>query len=155
MRRRRNTRRKQAVLDVVKATSSPFTAEQLFQAVQQHLPGVSRSTVYRTICILREEGRLREVCLPHGKRILARTDADILCVVECEDCGRLASVPTTEFSFPLANVAHAKNISLVQSSIYVRGRCQALHRTGGCPKRSFGVKTTRMINQAGEDRSKS
>ncbi|HEY5779810.1 MAG TPA: transcriptional repressor, partial [Terrimicrobiaceae bacterium] len=128
--RRRNTRRKQAVVSAVKAVQSPFTAEQLYRVAQRFLPGVSRSTVYRTICILRDEGSIREVCLPHGKRILAHTDANILCVMECEDCGRFLSIPTAELSSQLSSVAHERNFSPVQSSIYVRGRCQNWRGTG-------------------------
>jgi Fur family transcriptional regulator, ferric uptake regulator len=135
MTRRRNTRRKQAVVNAVKAVQSPFTAEQLFQMAQQFLPGVSRSTVYRTICILLDEHSIKEIRLPHGKRILAHTDADIRCVVECEDCGRLTSVPTAELSSQLASVARTKSFYPTQSSIYVRGQCQELRGTGDCPLR--------------------
>jgi Fur family transcriptional regulator, ferric uptake regulator len=119
----------------VSSVESPFTAEQLFELAQRFLPGVSRSTVYRTICILRDEGRIKEVCLPHGKRILAHTDADILCVVECEDCGRLTSIPTAQLNSQLTSVARAKHFAPIQSGIYIRGRCQDWCGTGDCPFR--------------------
>jgi Fur family transcriptional regulator, ferric uptake regulator len=134
MERRRNTRRKQAVVSAVKAVQGPFTAEQLFQLAQQFLPGISRSTVYRTICILRNEGSIREVCLPHGERLFSHTDADVLCVLECEECGRFISIPAAGLSSQVASVARERHFSAVQSTIYVRGQCQDWLGKGPCPR---------------------
>ena len=132
MTERRNTQRKQAVINAVKQVQSPFTAEQLFHMAKRLVPGVSRATVYRTICILRDEGCIKEVCLPHGKRIFAHTDADVLCVMECEDCGRFTTFPAAKLSSHLAIVARERHLSPAHASVYVRGRCQDWCATGRC-----------------------
>jgi Fe2+ or Zn2+ uptake regulation protein len=135
MTERRNTQRKQAVINAVKQVQSPFTVEQLFHMAKRLVPGVSRATVYRTICILRDEGSVKEVCLPHGKRIFAHTDADVLCVMECEDCGRFTTFPDGELSAQLAIVARERHLSPMHASVYVRGRCQDWCATGRCPQK--------------------
>jgi Fe2+ or Zn2+ uptake regulation protein len=132
---RRNTRRKQAVINASKEVQGPFTAEQLFHIAQRFLPGVSRSTVYRTICILRDEGCLKEIYLPHGRRIFAHTDADVLCIIECEDCGRFTTCPAGAVSGQLEITARESRLSLVHASIYARGHCQDWCATGRCPQK--------------------
>jgi Fe2+ or Zn2+ uptake regulation protein len=133
MTERRNTQRKQAVVNAVKQVQNPFTAEQLFHMARRLVPGVSRATVYRTICILRDEGCIKEVCLPHGKRIFAHTNAGVLCVMEC--CGRFTTFPAAELSSQLAIVARERHLSPVHTSVYVRGRCQDWCATGRCPQK--------------------
>lgn len=135
MTERRNTRRKQAVINAAKEVQGPFTAQQLFHMAQRFLRGVSLSTVYRTICILRAEGCLKEIYLPHGRRIFAHTDADVLCIIECEDCGRFTTCPAAALSGQLEIAARERHLSLGHASIYVRGRCQDLCATGRCPQK--------------------
>ena len=135
MTERRNTQRKQAVINAVKQVHSPFTAEQLFRLARRLIPGVSRATVYRTIRILRDEGCVKEVCLPHGKRIFAHTDADVLGVMECEDCGRFTTFPAVELSGQLVIMARERHLSPVHTSVYVRGRCQDWRATGRCSQK--------------------
>ena len=132
---RRNTQRKQAVINAVKQVQSSFTAEELFHIARRLVPGISRATVYRTICILRDEGCVKQVCLPHGKRIFAHTDADVLCVMECEDCGRFTTFPAAGLSGQLAMVARERHLSPVHTSVYVRGQCQDWCATGRCPRK--------------------
>ena len=132
MKGRRNTRRKQAVIDAGKEVQGPFTAEQLFHMTQRFLPGVSRSTVYRTIGILRSEGCLKEIYLPHGRRIFAHTDADVLCIIECEECGRFTTCPAPALSGQLEIAVRERHLSSVHASIYARGRCDDWGATGRC-----------------------
>ena len=120
------------MINAAKEVQGPFTAEQLFHMAQRFLPGVSRSTVYRTIGILRDEGCLKEIYLPHGRRIFAHTDADVLCIIECEDCGRFTTCLAVALSGQIEVAVRERHLSLVHASIYARARCQDWCTTDRC-----------------------
>lgn len=82
--------------------------------------------------MLRDEGWIKEICLPHGKRIFAHTETDVLCIMECEDCGRFTAFAAHGLSDQLAIAAHERHLSPVLTSVYVRGRCEDRCATGRC-----------------------
>jgi len=55
---KRNTHQKQVILDYLKSVTSHPTAEEVFEAVKEKLPSISRSTVYR---VLKIHGQKQEI----------------------------------------------------------------------------------------------
>jgi Fur family transcriptional regulator, iron response regulator len=55
-----------AIAEVVLATSAHPSADQVWEAVKQRLPIVSRATVYNTLHLFVEHGLLRELLLAEG-----------------------------------------------------------------------------------------
>ena len=60
----RNTFQRKIVLDTVKKMRKHPTAEDVYQAIRQEYPHISKATVYRNLYQLAEEGEIRTVLLP-------------------------------------------------------------------------------------------
>jgi Fur family peroxide stress response transcriptional regulator len=82
------TQQRRVVLELLVASAAHPTADELFGAAQQVLPGVSRTTIYRVLETLVELGLARRVAHPGGSvRFDARTDRHHHLI--CTGCGRV------------------------------------------------------------------
>ena len=71
--RRKNSRKRQAILEALCATKEHPTAEMLYQQLKADYPELSLGTVYRNLGVLAEEGLAVSVCRVAGQE---RYDAD-------------------------------------------------------------------------------
>ncbi len=90
---RRNTHQRKLVLDAVLASSSHPTADEVFAAVRDRDPKVSRATVYRNLNLLSEEGAILHIKTPGGSRFDKTIEPHAH--LACTSCGRVvdAEVP--------------------------------------------------------------
>ncbi|HEX2187475.1 MAG TPA: transcriptional repressor [Longimicrobiaceae bacterium] len=63
----RNTRQRDAIAEVIGAAAGPLTAPEIAERAQREIPGLGMATVYRTLKLLQEAGRVRTVILPSGE----------------------------------------------------------------------------------------
>ncbi len=91
MKHKRNTRQRQLVLDVVRARRDHPNAEQIYLQVREWDDKISRSTVYRNLNMLAEEGKIRHVVMPDSDRFDCRTDLHYHLL--CARCGKLCDTP--------------------------------------------------------------
>jgi Fur family ferric uptake transcriptional regulator len=63
----RNTRQRDAIAEVIRGAAGPLTAPEIAGRAQQEIPGLGIATVYRTLKLLQEAGRVRTVVLPSGE----------------------------------------------------------------------------------------
>ena len=61
--KRRATKQKAAILDVLKNTRSHPTADHIYDVVRRQIPSISKGTVYRNLQVLLEEGIISELHL--------------------------------------------------------------------------------------------
>ena len=88
---KRNTIQCSLVLDMVNKLQSHATADEIYDAIVQDHPHISRGTVYRNLNRLAEIGKIRKINIPgRAERF------DHLCHdhyhVRCEKCGRIFDV---------------------------------------------------------------
>jgi Fur family peroxide stress response transcriptional regulator len=87
----KNTKQRQAILDVLRGTTSHPTADWIYDEVRKMIPNISKGTVYRNLKILRETGQISELNLSgtvsrfEGKR-------DNHYHFRCDNCGRVFDV---------------------------------------------------------------
>jgi Fur family peroxide stress response transcriptional regulator len=103
------------------------TAEQVYEAVQDRLPGLSRTTVYRVLDKLVEIGAARKVLHPHA---VARFDPtpDRHHHLVCEGCGQVIDVDASaspEIDLPDVGATGFKITDYSISFTGVCGHCQA------------------------------
>jgi len=109
------------------------TAEEVYEAVRDRIPGLSRTTVYRVLDTLVDVGAARRV--PHPSAV-ARFDAttDRHHHLVCERCGRLADLHAwTEPDIPLPEVG-STGFRIADYSISFVGvcaRCEGLEAPPG------------------------
>lgn len=86
----RQTKQRQAILEVVEQSRDHPTAAQIFERVRQVLPGIGYATVYRNLGALAEEGLVRELQVGEVTQFDRRTDRHDHAV--CRQCGKLEDV---------------------------------------------------------------
>ncbi|NMA55221.1 MAG: transcriptional repressor [Firmicutes bacterium] len=59
--RRRSTRQRRAILNVLRQTKSHPTADWVYEQVKQEIPNISLGTVYRNLKLLRDLGEIMEI----------------------------------------------------------------------------------------------
>lgn len=55
------TRQREAVMQTVLSSPRHMTADEVFEAAQARLPGISRATVYRNLGLMERDGQVRRV----------------------------------------------------------------------------------------------
>ncbi len=88
---RRNTKQRQAVLEVIQKNDKHFTADEVYACIHQKDARVSRGTVYRNLQILTEENQIRRIRMPNmsDRYEWNMKDHDHLL---CRECGKLIDV---------------------------------------------------------------
>lgn len=124
----RNTRAARLVGDLLRAYAKPLTMQELHEHVQERLPRVAHSTVYRVVCRLEEAGRVRRVdwrergsryewaALPHHHHIV------------CSLCGRSVDIDDADLGFSEERVRKATGFVVDHHSIELEGICPACQR---------------------------
>jgi Fur family peroxide stress response transcriptional regulator len=92
---RKHSKKRDAILEAVKATVSHPGARWVYEQLKPSIPGLSLGTVYRNISLFREEGDLVSVGVVKGEeRFDARTEPHPHFV--CTKCGKIIDLPLLE-----------------------------------------------------------
>ena len=87
----RKSKQREAILRVVKGTTSHPAADWIYEQVRKEIPNISLGTVYRNLKLLKQEGEILELDFSNT---LARFDGNIRnhYHFKCERCGRIFDV---------------------------------------------------------------
>ena len=66
IRRTKNSRQRELILQILRSTKSHPTATWIFEEARKQMPSISLGTVYRNLAMLKEEGRIREMSVGRG-----------------------------------------------------------------------------------------
>ncbi len=87
----KRTRQKEAILRVLRSTTSHPIAEWVYAEVRKEIPNISLGTVYRNLRLLSERGEISELAFNGGpSRFDSRTDNHYHFM--CEKCGQVFDV---------------------------------------------------------------
>lgn len=86
----RQTKQRQAILEVIERADDHPTAAHVYDRVQRLLPGVGFATVYRNLGALAEAGLIREIRVGEVMQYDRRTDRHDHAL--CRRCGKLVDV---------------------------------------------------------------
>lgn len=90
--RKRNTRQKAVVYQVVKDSCDHPTAEMVYERAKKEIPTISLGTVYRVLKELAEEGKIKEIIIDKQSRFDRRTDFHHHFI--CKGCGKIEDIET-------------------------------------------------------------
>ena len=129
MKLRRNTKQRQAILDVLCASTSHPTAAELFQEVRQRVPEISLGTVYRNLEVLAESGHVVRV---HDGGHEARFDGNRHphAHIQCTRCGRLADVEVALPDLAALSGSQVGGFLVTEHALTLRGICSDCRTNG-------------------------
>ena len=82
----RNTRQRALVLEAVRSLHNPPTSADVYEAVREKHPSISRATVYRNLSVLTEQGEVLHIPVAGGAdRYDFRCDCHYHAI--CRECG--------------------------------------------------------------------
>jgi len=124
----RVTPQRLAIAAVVRDFGGHATAEQVYTAVAERMPGVSLPTVYATLELLEELGLVRRVATEGTTAVYdPRTEEHHHLV--CRACGAIADVDGAVDPGEIMRVARAGGFAPDGAQVVIRGLCGAC-RTG-------------------------
>lgn len=117
--------KRNAILDCLRQTKRHPGAEDLFLAVQEKYPGISRATVYRNLALFRSQGLIISVGSVNG---IERFDGDTSPHAHfvCRCCGDVADLPGLSVPESLCHAAAQALSSQVESAqLTLTGLCSS------------------------------
>lgn len=121
---RKNSKKRQVILEALAATTAHPTAQELYQQLKPDYPDLSLGTVYRNLSLFAEEGDAMSVGVFRGQeRFDARTTPHAH--LHCAQCGRVIDVP-------LPDQPEAQLCALAQSATDAKALGCSITFTGLC-----------------------
>ena len=118
----RNTIQCSLVLEMVNKLQCHATADEIYDAIVQEHPHISRGTVYRNLNRLAEMGQIRKIIIPGGADRF-----DHLCHehyhVRCEKCGRVFDVDMERVAGLEKNIKSDHGFQFTGYDIFFKGIC--------------------------------
>jgi len=119
----RNSKQKEAILRLVKGTTSHPTADWVYERVRREIPNISLGTVYRDLRVLQQEGKILELHLPGTiSRFDGRTENHYH--FRCEQCGRVFDLDESVDKENDKKVARKTGFKVSYHNLEFRGLCQ-------------------------------
>lgn len=110
------------ILEIINASHSHMTAEQIFERLRETYPAVVLATVYNNLNRLCEENRIRNVSvegMPDRYDHIQRHDHLV-----CKKCGRLLDIDLGDLTTQLENKAGIPILSYDLKLLYICEHCQ-------------------------------
>ena len=120
---RRETKQRAAILKILRNTRSHPTADQIYDAVRQQIPNISKGTVYRNLQVLREDGAISELNL-NGTLSRYEEKQDKHYHFRCEQCGRVFDLDEPVNTEIDEKVAERTGFVVLSHQTEFRGLCK-------------------------------
>ena len=138
------TSQRRRIMESILVRTDHPTADQIYEDVKEHLPGISRTTVYRVLETLVGIGAISKVCSPGSATRfdpLTRRHHHLVCM----HCDRLIDVEDAALDAAVERAkVKAKAFEIEDFSIHFHGICAACQKKQkGQHKAASGGKTAR------------
>ena len=119
---RRETKQREAVLRVLRNTSSHPTADWIYEEVKKEIPNISKGTVYRNLQVLQENGAVSELNL-NGTISRFEVKQESHYHFRCDKCGRVFDVGEPVDKDLDQKVASRTGFKISHHQLEFRGLC--------------------------------
>ena len=118
----RRSKKREAMLELMKSTKSHPSADWIYQNMREQFPDVSLGTVYRNLNQLKEEGIVKSVGVVNGQE---RFDAFTLphSHFVCSQCGAVIDLPNCVPEGMVRSLAEEYGFVEKSSELHVYGVC--------------------------------
>jgi len=131
----RKSKQKEAILRVLRGTTSHPTADWVYEAVRKEIPNISLGTVYRNLGVLKQEGKILELDFGNG---IARFDgnAENHYHFKCEKCGRIFDLNGQVDIDMDGKISRKTGFKVFNHRLEFRGLCKECQSLGSVGKLS-------------------
>lgn len=120
---RKHSRKREAILKTIRATTAHPTAEAVYTALKPDYPDLSLGTVYRNINLFKEEGSVVSVGVVGGQERLDGNTSPHPHFI-CTGCGAVYDIPGGTLDAELnAKVESETGFKVFEHTLVFRGRC--------------------------------
>ena len=119
---RRETRQREAILNVLRRADSHPTADWIYEEVRKAIPRISKGTVYRNLNILHEMGEISELNL-NGTVTRYEGRKDNHYHFRCERCGRVFDINEPVDTELDGRIAAKTGFNISYHQLEFRGLC--------------------------------
>lgn len=118
-----NSKKRQAILDMLRATTAHPSAETVYTTLKPDFPELSLGTVYRNLQVLEKDGLVRVVCTVDGQaRYDARVEPHVHCFCRC--CRRVMDVDSADMEEFFSRLRYEPGYEPEFFSLTVSGLCR-------------------------------
>jgi Fur family peroxide stress response transcriptional regulator len=123
----KTSRQRDLVLQIVRNSHRHPTADWVFEQARQQIPNISLGTVYRNLNLIREEGKIQELCFQNGVR---RYDGDLRrhYHIRCTECGCVEDIPHIASLPPIVEIEKLTGYYIQDQRIDFLGVCPECRR---------------------------
>ncbi|MBO5488589.1 MAG: transcriptional repressor [Eubacterium sp.] len=121
MRKQRNSKQRQLVLDAVMERCDHPTADEIYLDVRSRDDKISRGTVYRNLGILAEDGDITDVKSPSATRYDSRLERHYH--LYCTSCGKIFDAPLTYHTEYDAQIEQETGFQINRHRLVFEGLC--------------------------------
>jgi Fe2+ or Zn2+ uptake regulation protein len=124
---RRETKQREAILNVLRNTDSHPTADWIYDEVRKVILNISKGTVYRNLKVLREDGEISELNLS-GTVSRYEGNRENHYHFRCEKCGRVFDLDEPVNRDINGSVAKRTGFKVSYHQLEFRGICKECQR---------------------------
>jgi Fe2+ or Zn2+ uptake regulation protein len=117
----RNSKQRQAILNVLKGTRSHPTADWIYEQVRKEIPNISLGTVYRNLKLMKEEGGILNLEIGSLNRFDGNSQNHYHFM--CEKCGRVFDIDEPIDAEIDERVAHKTSFLVRYHRLEFHGLC--------------------------------
>lgn len=120
----RITPQRRVILHILRHANDHLTPGEVFALAQESLPGLTETTVYRTLEFLAQIGLAQAAFGTSGKRAFEISDHDHHHLI-CKGCGQEVEIQHSQFVGLYVELETSTNFRLAQNHITLFGICPA------------------------------
>ena len=120
--KRRETRQRKAILNILREADSHPTADWIYDEVRKTIPDISKGTVYRNLKILKDTGEISELNL-NGTVSRYEGRQDNHYHFRCERCGKIFDLDEPVNSELDTRIAERTGFKVSYHQLEFRGLC--------------------------------
>lgn len=121
MKKQRNSKQRQMILDVVKSRCDHPTADRIYLDVRAKDDKISRGTVYRNLGILSENEEITNVKVPAADRYDSRLDRHYH--IYCTGCGKVFDAPLSYHTEYDEEIEKETDFQIIRHRLIFEGLC--------------------------------
>jgi Fe2+ or Zn2+ uptake regulation protein len=128
MEKKRATRQKQLIADILRQAETPLTATELYSRAFARCPTLAKSTVYRNLEAMVQRGELERGFLENGESFFVVAQQGHHHYMICRECNRMQHLPACPMAHLQEELTSDSGFVPVEHVVQIYGYCRECAR---------------------------